>query len=175
MIMFPYPFILLLLYNNQMNNTDYKIEPVKVDYLECIYGFLSFRITVGDKSEEFNFSDVFDPIDKFIAWLESVCTDVLECRFWFDEEGREIRFTYKCWDYYSDKKIFTVAEDYENGKIFLKGYINRHNLVQQFYVGLKTFISQYNFKEDSWGEGVNHLEIHSDIIEKFLNEKGQAV
>ena len=157
-----------------MNNTDYKIEPVKVDYLKCNYGWLSFKVTVGDKSEEFRFSDVFDPINKFIAWLESVCTDVLECRFWFEEEGRDIRFTFKCCDHCSDKKIFAATVDLDNGKIYLKGYINSHNLVEQFYVGLKTFISQYNFDEDSWGEGVNHLEIHSEIIEKFLKENGRA-
>ena len=123
-------------------------KSLKIDFEAVRYGLIYFTITLGDKSFETRFSDVYDPIPSLKKWLEAICIGVQQCSFWFDTEGKDIKFDLARVSY--DKELFTVTEPYDDARIFLSDYPDRRQLVEAFYFGLLEFRNSPNFIQEEW-------------------------
>jgi hypothetical protein len=123
-------------------------KSLKINFESVRYGLMNFTLTLGEKSFETRFSDVYDPIPSFKKWLEAICIGVEQCSFWFDTEGKEIKFDLARVSY--DKELFTVTEPYDDADIFLSDYVDRRQLIEAFYFGLLEFRNSPNFIQEEW-------------------------
>jgi hypothetical protein len=123
-------------------------KSLKIDFESVQYGLMHFTLMLGDKSFETRFSDVYDPIPSFKKWLEAISIGVEQCSFWFDTEGKDIKFDLARVSY--DKELFTVTEPYDDADIFLSDYVDRRQLVEVLYFGLLEFRNSSNFIKDEW-------------------------
>ena len=126
----------------------YETKKLEVNFHTTIYGLIEFTITIGDESFENNFSEVFDPIINFQKWLEAICNGVEQCSFSFDPEGDEIRFSLERIGY--EQAIFTISSAYDISDIFLSGYVDRFQLVKEFYFGVLNFYNSPKFRKYQW-------------------------
>lgn len=133
-----------------------------VNFHTTRYGLIEFTLTINDKSFESNFSDVFDPILNFKRWLEAICIGVEQCSFSFDPEGDEIRFNLERIAY--GRAIFTVSYAYDSTDIFLSDYVDRFQLVQEFYYNLLNFRNSPKFRKYQW-EGEPFAERLGNLLE----------
>lgn len=123
-------------------------QKLQVEFTEVIYGLIYFRMTLGEKSYETRFSDVYDPLLSFKHWLEAVSTGVHQCSFSFDTEGSDIKFDFEriSWD----KEIFTVSYDYGDDPPFLSDYVERRQVVKVFYLGFLEFYESSDQLKKNW-------------------------
>jgi len=161
---------------NNINQTE-KVKIIKVDYLEGLHGMIEINVSLGKDTEHIRFYHVYDPIEEFIAWLEAICVGVQKCEFWFIEGVDDKRFTFECERFCYGRKLFTVAEDYHNGKILLHGYVDQYNLIEQLYTGMKTFVSSDKYDYTNY-ERITFYDIYKkknnlnrDDVLSFLCQK----
>lgn len=124
------------------------IQNLEIEFQSVRFGWIEFKLTLGEKSFETRFSEVYDPILELKSWLEAISIGVRQCSFFFETEGDEIKFDYE--RIYSGKEIFTVTRPYEDSEIFLSDYIDCHQLVKAFYYGLLDFRNSPRFDKDEW-------------------------
>ncbi|MGI8542641.1 MAG: hypothetical protein ACR2MD_04095 [Aridibacter sp.] len=141
-------------------NTE-KTEKLKVTFNEVKWGLIFFTLKLGEQKFESNFSDVFDPLPNFKAWLEAICIGVPQCSFSYDPEGDEIKFDFERTSY--DREIFTVSYAYDNDNIFLSGKVKRKQLVEEFYLRFREFINSEKFARHFW-EKIIFSERLTDLL-----------
>lgn len=134
---------------------------LKVEFTDVRYGLIHFRMTLGEKSYETNFSDVFDPLLRFKHWLEAIAIGVNQCSFSFDPEGDEIKFDFArvSWN----KEMFTVSYDYGDEEPFLSDYIDRRQLIEAFYLGLLEFYDSSNLLRENWEVEYMHERLSGSL------------
>jgi len=137
------------------------IKELIVDFEEIRYGLLYFTITLGDKSFKTNFSDVFDPILNFKRWLEAICIGVEQCSFSYDPERDEIKFNVESISY--DRDIFTVSYYCGDDETLLSDYVDRRQIVSEFYLGLLNFRDSPKFEKYQWEK-----EVFADRLTNLL-------
>ena len=123
-------------------------KKLKINFHEVKYGWIEFTLTLGEKSFQTRFSEVFDPIPDLKKWLEAISIGVQQCSFFFDAEGPEIRFNLERISY--DREIFTVSQAYDDSEIFLSDCVDRYQLVEEFYIGLLSFRDSPSFDKREW-------------------------
>ncbi len=150
---------------------------LKIDFESVQYGLMNFTLTLGEKSFETNFSDVYDPILNFKKWLEAISIGVEQCSFWYDPEGSETKFNFERISY--DKEVFTISYYYDDDEIFLSNYVDRRQIVEAFYFGLLNFRNSPKFNKYQWEGNVfseyltNLLEIDFETLVSDLSELGR--
>lgn len=139
-----------------------KIEFLSVDFYEVDAGWLRYKLTIGQQTFDDSFSYAFDPLPDLKHWLEAISIGVQQASFQYDNEGNDIKFDFErvCWD----REVLTISEAYENGKIFIKSNIDRHQIVKAFYLGLLNFASSDKFSSKEW-----EVEYMKERLCKILN------
>lgn len=140
-----------------------EIKNLVVDFYEVKAGWMSFKLTLDEQVFDSSFSDVFDPILDFKNWLEAAAIGVQKCSFSYDPEGNDIQFEIERISYERGNE-FTISEPYENGQIFLKGFVDRKQVVKAFYYGLLNFANSDKFKSEGW-----EIEYIYERLSKALN------
>ncbi len=152
-------------------------KSLKIDFQSVQYGMMHFTLTLGEKSFETRFSEVYDPILNFRKWLEAICIGVEQCSFSFDTEGKDIKFDLERLTY--DREVFTVKQPYDDGEIFLSDYVDRKQLVEAFYFGLLNFRNSPKFEKYQWESDVfaehltNLLKLDYEILLTDLSKLGR--
>ncbi len=152
-------------------------KALKIDFQSVQYGLIYFTLTLGEKSFETNFSDVFDPILNFKKWLEAICIGVEQCSFWFDTEGQDIKFDFEQTAY--DRAVFTVTQPFDDAEIFLSDYVDRRQIVEAFYSGLLNFCNSPKFEKYEWEGNVfseyltNLLKLDYETLLTDLSKLGR--
>ena len=123
-------------------------KKLEVDFKAVRYGIIYFTLTLGEKSFGTIFSEVFDPLQNFRKWLEAISIGVHQCSFWYDPEGTETKFNFERISF--KRELFAVSYYYDDSDVFLSGYIERRQLVEEFYFGFLNFCNSPKFEKYQW-------------------------
>lgn len=160
-----------------MNSIPDETKELKIDFKAVRYGLIFFTLTLGEKSFETNFSDVFDPILKFKNWLEAICIGVEQCSFSFDPEGNDVKFDFERVTY--KREVFTVTDPYDKAEIFLSDKVDRKQLVEELYYGLLNFRDSPKFEKHQWEKELfadrltSLLKIDHETLLTYLSRLGR--
>ncbi len=156
-----------------MKNKENQVEKIIVDFYEADAGWIRFNVKVGEQLFYGRFSEVFDPILDFKKWLEALAIGVQQASFRYDSEGFEIVFDLEKINRHKD--IFTIY-DPDDGEIYIKTYVNRKQLVKEFYFSLINFSKSEKYNPKEWEieylkERIcNELKISEDELINYMLE-----
>ncbi|MCG3165054.1 MAG: hypothetical protein POELPBGB_00814 [Bacteroidia bacterium] len=133
-----------------------------VDFYKVDSGCLFYKLTLGKRTFDNVFSAVYDPIIDFKNWLEAISVGVKQCSFEFDTEGSDVRFDFNrvSWD----KEVLTISDPSSDYVTFIKGSVNRKQIVEAFYQGLLSFAASDKFISKEW-----EVEYIHERLSKALN------
>ncbi len=143
------------------------IQIVEVEFYEASYGCLWYKIKIDNQIFKDSFSEVFDPVMDFKAWLEAIAIKVRQTSFFFDNEGEDIKFDFqRIRD--NECKLLITENGYESNVYIQGSNIDRKQLVKAFYLGLMNFAKSDKYDSKEWED----QSMKERLCEKFnLNEK----
>jgi hypothetical protein len=139
-----------------------KIFNLTVDFYRVDSGWLYYKLTLGKRTFDSVFSAVYDPIIDFKNWLEAISIGVKQCSFEFDTEGSDVKFDFNrvSWD----KEVLTISDPSSDYVTYIKGSVNRKQIVEALYNGLLSFAASDKFKSEEW-----EVEFIHERLSKALN------
>ncbi len=149
---------------------------------KSVAGWIPIIVSSPTSWVRINTSDVFNPFQDIVNWLECVVKNELPARVRIDEEGVEkvlvaesgnkkyIKFSVSDYDYFEGLSPDPFEDDLEYPRTYVKIYVNPSVLVRAFYVAIKTFFADRdNFSHWQSFGGDNH-SLDFSRLEAALSE-----
>ena len=156
---------------------------LSVFFLDCKAGWVYLVLNDGVSSRVVNLSDVFDPFEDFIAWMETIAGSAASARWVVDEEGHEETLHFEADPTDGCFGTLTLTGSYQPENKHLQARVSRRQLVDAFYNGFKQLIESPLYNPPDW-EGATFASAFLDIcgdrysrldIERFVRERNTAV
>ncbi len=145
-----------------------KTEFLNVEFYEASYGWLSYKIKIGNETFEDSFSEVFDPLHYLKEWLEKISCGIEQTSFSYDNEGAYIRFHFQ--QINNKNGQFTILDCDSPNDTFINKIVEREQLVKEFYLGLMNFAKSDKYDPKQW-----EYKLMKERLCKILNKDEQSL
>ncbi len=119
---------------------------VHFHFSNCEAGWITMKVLAEGVTTHISLTQVFDPFQNMLYWIEALLSNVQECAFEIDEERTSKRF--EAIRRRQNRFLFRIRDC--AGEVLIQVVAHRYHFIKSLYREVQTFAKSADYKPKEW-------------------------